>query len=299
MSERTKSALEDKIKELEVELQKKQAHLLRYQEEIHGLNQQLRELIGQINQELKIAHLIQRALVPTEFPNIPGFDFSTKYLASAVSGGDYYDIFESEDRFRFGMLLSSSSGHGMSALFLSVLMRLAGQIESRRKKPANEVIRSMAAELRNNMQEDDFANVFYGSVDRRTLELNYSNVGINPVFHLAHLDGAISLLENVDDPITSKFDMKSIPNKVLSLNPRDRLVFCSFGVVGAVNSADEMFGAERISDIIAGNVKKSPHELRNEILFQVQKFTQKEDPDRDRTVIIAEVKDRVLKLAKG
>ena len=95
-------ALQSRISELEAELADRERDLTVFREELARANSQLERFIKQISQELKMASLIQKALVPTEFPNIPGFEFSTKFVPSVISGGDYFDIFEHEDKFRFG-----------------------------------------------------------------------------------------------------------------------------------------------------------------------------------------------------
>jgi sigma-B regulation protein RsbU (phosphoserine phosphatase) len=46
------------------------------------------------------------------------------------------------------------------------------------------------------------------------------------------------------------------------------------------------------------NVKNGVHDLRNELLFQAQRKSKLEEPLRDQTVVVIEVKDRVIKLAK-
>src|ERR1039458_260624 len=103
---------EERILQLETLLHQKDHELQNYRDEVNRLNEQLERVIAQISGELKMAHLIQQALVPTEIPNIPGFEFSTKFIAGSETGGDYYDIFELDDRFKFGIILSSSSGYG-------------------------------------------------------------------------------------------------------------------------------------------------------------------------------------------
>src|SRR6186997_1220445 len=100
----TREQLLLRISELEQEVKERQADLRRFREELGKANQKLEGLIGQLHTEVKLAHVIQKALVPTEFPHINGFEFSTKFVPSSISGGDYFDIFEHEDRFRFGVI---------------------------------------------------------------------------------------------------------------------------------------------------------------------------------------------------
>src|SRR4051812_35517005 len=121
--------MQSRIRDLEDELKEKEKELGLFRDEVSKLNTQLEMLIDQTGLEVSLANSIHKFLVPTEIPNIPGFDFSSKYEASAISGGDYFDIFELEDRYRFGILLSCSSGYGMSAVLLSILMKLSSQME--------------------------------------------------------------------------------------------------------------------------------------------------------------------------
>src|SRR5262245_16144647 len=104
--------LRQRIAQLEREVKDRETDLSRFREELIKANRRIEQMIDAFNQELKVAHAIHRSLVPTEFPNIPGFEFSTKFLPSAKAGGDYFDFFEHQDKFRFGIVLSSASAYG-------------------------------------------------------------------------------------------------------------------------------------------------------------------------------------------
>ena len=131
--------LQEKVRHLESELGRKDQDLKIYRQELVGANKQLEQLILQVHDQLQQAHQMQKYLVPTEFPNIQGFDFSTKFKSSALSGGDYFDIFEHHDKMRFGIFLSSASGYGMSSLFLSVLMKMTFATEDRQSRDPSQV----------------------------------------------------------------------------------------------------------------------------------------------------------------
>ena len=131
-----------KIAQLEREVKDREADLARFRDELIKANRRLEQMIEAFNHELKIAHAIQRTIVPTEFPNIPGFEFSTKFMPSSKSGGDYFDFFEHQDKFRFGVVLSSSSAYGMSALLLSVLLKMTGKLEARKGVEPHQVVQT-------------------------------------------------------------------------------------------------------------------------------------------------------------
>lgn len=291
--------LRARIQELETELAERSRDLQIFREELSKANVQLEKFIQQISQELRMASLVQKALVPTEFPNIPGFEFSTKFIPSPVSGGDYFDIFEHEDKFRFGIVVASSSGYSMSALFLSVLLKMTGQLEARKGAAPEHILELMGKELVPNIHTHDQANVFYGVIDRRSFEMSYSCAGQMVALLLSFGSNKLQRLDVSTEPFHKDFSSE-LKSAKISLNPRDRLVICTDGILKARNQKDEQFGEERLFKTILSAAKSAGvHDLRNEIFYQVEKFTQGKDLPSDVTVVVTEVKDRVLKLAKS
>ncbi len=287
-----------RIAELESEVRDRESDLARFRLELSGANSQLESLIAQLQVELKMIHNIQRNLVPTEIPHIPGFDFSTKFIPSLVSGGDYFDIFEHEDRFRFGTILASSSGHAMSALFLSVLLKFSGQLEARKGAEPSRILELILGEIVPAMQEGSRADLFYGVIDRRNFELKYSLVGKLHGFWQPYGGKELRLLEASAAEVRPKESPTKIESKGALLNPRDRLIICTRGVSEVKNLKGEEFGVARLSKIILEGPQAGVHELRNHILFEVQKFLGGQELQRDQTVLVLEVKERILKLAK-
>lgn len=168
---------EKRIEELEGEVGAREADLLVFRKELEKANIKMSELLHMVQREIDVALQIQRILVSTEFPNIPGFEFSTKFIPSLVSGGDYFDIFEHEDKFRFGMMLACASGFAMSSLLLSVFLKMTGQVEARRGKEPQEVLQMIINEVMPQMSPKDRASLFYAVVDRRHYEMTYCGVG--------------------------------------------------------------------------------------------------------------------------
>jgi len=75
-------------------------------------------------------------------------------------------------------------------------------------------------------------------------------------------------------------------------------VLCSDGLLQETNAHNQAYGLDRFKESIRSAPKQGVHELRNEILYQVEKFSGRADPLKDNTVIAIEVKDRVIKLAR-
>lgn len=298
MSKLTQVELAKRVAELEEEVRERQADLKRFREELGKANQRLEVLIEQLHQEVKLAHVVQKILVPTEFPHIAGFEFSTKFFPSHISGGDYFDIFEHQDRFRFGIIVSSSSGHAMSALLLGVLLKMTGQLEAKRGSDPHLVMHDMHEQLKEHMTPQDQADIFYALVDRRNYEMKYVRAGQVIALHQNAATGEVQALDSSLGPVAHEFTSPA-QSGVIALNPRDRMVICTRGVIEARNTRGEVYGMERVTRSFLSGPKRGVHELRNHILFEVHKFAQGTEPIRDQTLVVLEVKDKVIKLAKS
>ncbi len=289
--------LEDKIEKLEAMLEQKDIEIRSFKKELVVLNEQIENLIDKLHNQVHFAFKIQEKLVPTEIPNIPGFEFSNKFIASPVTGGDYFDIFEIEDKFRFSILLSSCSGYGISSLFLTILLKLTTHIETKKGANPDKVLSMIVDELISQISDKDKAHIFYGLVNRRNYEMTYCHAGDNFVFHYQAQSKAVEEVESHIPAIDKKYK-KKISSKTLILNPKDRLVFMSEGMRQVINSNGISFPRDKIMDILESEGKKSVHEIRNEILFQIQRWSGKKELKKDITILVAEIKERVLKLAK-
>lgn len=297
MSDEIINDLRQQIDDLQTQLTEREDDLNRYKQELVSANSQLESLIMGLNQDLKVMHQIQRLLIPTEFPSISGFEFSTKYIAGGQSGGDYLDIFSHMDKLRFGVLVSSSSGYGASTLLLSILLKLTGTMEARTGAEPEKVVEMIRTEAVESLKAEEFSDVFYARVDRRSFEMDYCLLGDITVLIQEYSTQNLRCLSATQGPISSQLKQVKASQK-LSLNPRDRIIIVTKGVLQSENLDGEVYGLKRLMQSISDAPKKGVHELRNQILFDVKGFSSGKNQKSDRTVVVAEVKDRVIKLAK-
>ncbi len=289
--------LKERVSELEGELRERERDLKHFREELGAANVRMESLMALLERELSMAHRIQKALTPTELPQISGFEFSSKFIASGIQGADYFDVFEHEDRLRFGVVLATSSGHGMSALLLSVLLKLTRQMEARKSKDPSRILASVAEEVRLSLEGDAQSDILYGVMDRRSYDFNYCRAGQVLGFHLPSGGKTVNMLESSGSGLVRERHESFTAHKV-ALNPKDRVVLCSRGIVEALNRAGDAFGLERLIQVLATGPVTGVHELRNHILYEVERFTAGREIPRDQTVLVMEVKDRVIKLAR-
>lgn len=98
---------------------------LRLRKQVQQLRQALRLLTAQaetIGEDLCRAELIQRAMLPSSVPDIPGYTVNAIYRPSRQVGGDLYDIVRLDDR-HVAIYVADAAGHGVSAAMLAVLFK--------------------------------------------------------------------------------------------------------------------------------------------------------------------------------
>ncbi len=298
MSDNENEYLKGKVQELESDLLEKVKDLELYESQLAVANSKLEVLIINIQNEIKIMGEIQKNLIPVDIPNISGFEFSTKFKPSMIKGGDYFDIFEHKEKFRFGIFLSSSSGYNASSLLLSILFKFGHEIEKTKSKDPHVLIDILKKQLIPAIGEEDVTDLFYGVVDKKRYELQYVILGdIFAVYH-SRTQNKVKYLGQ-DYSAFAKNNVEEIKSEKLSLNEKDRIIICSTGCLESTDLNGESYGVDRLlHSIRETNDLSTVHDVRNHIQFMLEEFSSGQELPRDQTILVSEVKDRMIKLAK-
>ncbi len=289
MADNESQALKTQIAELEQQLKNKSEEVMIYRQELIKFSKQLDHLMSSVSVDMKFLAEIQKVLAPTHLPNIPGFEVSRKFVFGSKSGGDYFDFFEFEDKYRFGMMVASSSGYAMSAIFLSFILKFSHALQAKKGTPPEQILQRVGEELKTAAAPLDLTHAFYAVVDRRDYSLRFCSVGKILGFYIAP-HKPISILKSSVSPFGQQFS-ETLTSAQIELEADSRLCVVTDGL-------SEVLGIERITQILSENSKSSVHDLRNELLFQAQQKTGLTEPLRDQTVVVIEVAGRVIKLAK-
>ncbi len=273
-----------------------EAQIKGYEKLLKQANDKLLQLAGEISTDLEWAIKLQKKIVPTEMPRIKGFEFSSKFSPGSRFGGDYFDIFEHNDKWKFGIFLSSCSGYTVSSALMGLLIKYSTQVEAKRGMKPHEFLQVMSSELLPSFKDKDKASFFYATVDRKTLKLEYSSAGMISVYRQEVGADSVDYLNPVVPELSLGFKSNFTSNTI-SMEPQDRLLFSTPGLVTAANEKNEPWGVERMIEAWKSSSKKSVHEIRNEILFQQQNFLKGNLPERDQSLIIVEVQEKIIKLA--
>lgn len=135
----------------------------------------LREKNNSMEKDIALARKIQYNLIPQKIP----VDYiSYVYKPMEALGGDFFDIIQFDDSDKIGIFVSDVSGHGVTAAFItSMIKSIIHQSGEKALNPA-ELLRHMNDVLEH-MTSGNFITAFYGIYDPKTHNLLYSNAGHN------------------------------------------------------------------------------------------------------------------------
>jgi len=202
---------------------------------------------AQLEGELQTAHQMQMGLMPEDNPTAEGVDVSGRCIPANHVGGDLFQYFQQEGR--LNTAIADVTGHAMDAAILVVMFSgvLDRQMETGEgiRATVNHLNRSMCR----NLDDRRFVCFTIAEMDLVASSLRLSNAGCPYPYHYQAASRQVVELDVSGYPLGIRPDTEY---QVLDvrLEPGDRVVFCSDGIVEANNAADEQFGYERTAEAI-------------------------------------------------
>jgi phosphoserine phosphatase RsbU/P len=224
---------------------------------------------AKMEQEMKIAADIQRALLPEPHRVGGFFDAIGASLPCRAIGGDFFDYVDLPGG-EFGFAVGDVAGKGApAALLTAVLQGVFSSQASSGSGPAMTLSRVNQALIRRSI-ESRFATAMYGVIapDGR---LTYCNAGHNPPL-LVRTDGAVERLET-GGLILGLFEHATFEEDTVVMKPGDLLITFSDGVTEALSASGEEFGESRLLECVQARRGASVPELLEAILADVREFT--------------------------
>ncbi|MDA2928774.1 SpoIIE family protein phosphatase [Acidobacteria bacterium AH-259-O06] len=236
-------------------------------------------------QELAIAYETQKGLLPHSLPQFENFHICAFSEPTRYVGGDFYDFLEHRPNELVGVL-ADVSGKGVPAALLSSLLQGALDMECRSGAPLEEVLDQVNKFLYARTSANNFVTLFIFSLNSQG-KGKFVSAGHNPAYLFRAPTDEIEELAS-DGLILGAFDFASYQSHTLQLNPGDVLVVYSDGVTDAANPQGEMFGEERLREIVRSSASAGAEVLEKRILDSLEQFTQGMPQTDDITFVLLE-----------
>jgi len=242
-----------------------------------------------IDSELKIAQQIQFGLLPKKENIIKGIDITTYYKPAKDVGGDFYDIIKVSDD-KFIITVADVSGKGIpAALYMSKIQAMI-QIASKIFKNPKEILTEVNKQIKNFIDNKSFVTVILSLIDIKEKKISICRAGHPPA--ILFNNGNTRLInesgigvgiskDNVFDDNLSVCDSE--------LKNGDYYIFYSDGLIETMNSSNELFGINRLIEILNSASLNSAKEYSEVIQEKLLDFRGEKAQQDDITYVILKI----------
>ncbi|MFM8269698.1 MAG: PP2C family protein-serine/threonine phosphatase [Pseudomonadota bacterium] len=266
--------------------------------QIQHLSNHTDQLVNQFNSDLELATKIHHQLLPSSDLHFPGITVTSKYLPASGLGGDYFDVFELQDKRNLGVLIADSQTHGMASALLSTLLKLRlDELKASGSLPQN---------LMNHLNQELFSihqsklpglDLVFGVIDRSTLTFEYSSAGsLRPLCWKYPSFSEVPCTEN--PPLGSEANHQ-FKTSSIQLRPGDLLFFHTNGLEAVFGKSGKAF-RDDLASVFKSIKQMAPLDFQTELLAKISQYRelQSDIPD-DITLIQLFIDKKTLYLAQS
>ncbi len=226
-----------------------------------------------IGAELNVATKIQADMLPSIFPAFPRngeFDVYASMDPAKEVGGDFYDFFMVDDR-HLALVMADVSGKGVPAALFMVISKTLLKNNAMQGISPSEVLYKTNNELCQGNDEMMFVTVWLGILDIETGELTYANGG-HEYPAVMRAGGDFELVIEEHDLVLAAMEGVPFKEHSIKLNPGDRLFVYTDGVPEATSTENELYGTDRMLDILNANKTNSLENMLKSVRADIDKF---------------------------
>jgi len=230
-----------------------------------------RILKEKLDRDLELAGDVQKALLPSKPPEIPGYEVFDFYEPARHVGGDYFNYVPLTDG-RIAVVMADVSGKGVPAAM--VMAVLSGDVKyclAAEPDLVRAVARINDSVCRSGWDER-FATFVAAVIDPRTHRATLVNAGHLPAY-VRDAKGSVTAVgpEQGGLPLGMAAEWEYRASEI-AIEPGTTLVFFTDGISEAMDVEDRLYGLERLEAQV-GKPGGSPEEIGRRILTDVERHT--------------------------
>ncbi len=274
----------DEIENLADSIQKMEIEINSYIKNLTSVTAE-KERIGA---ELNVATQIQADMLPNIFPAFPEHEEIDIYASMEPAkevGGDFYDFFMVDDS-HIAIVMADVSGKGVPAALFMVITKTLIKNHVQNGEAPKDVFTNVNNQLCENNEVGMFVTGWLGVFDLNTGNMDYVNAGHNyPI--LLRADGTVEWVKSRPGLVLAGMENIKYRQNSLQLNEGDTIYLYTDGVTEALNPDLELFGDERLEQIMKsdGIKKKTPKEILELVSGEIKAFANGAEQADDITML--------------
>jgi serine phosphatase RsbU (regulator of sigma subunit)/anti-sigma regulatory factor (Ser/Thr protein kinase) len=230
-----------------------------------------------IEQELRVAQLIQQNFLPRELPELGGWQLDAYYKPAREVGGDFYDFFELPDG-QVGVVVGDVTDKGVPAAMVMAAARSVLRATAASVVSPGETLERVNELLCPDIPDKMFVTCLYGVIDPASGRFRFANAGHNLPY--ARTAGGAVELRATGMPLGLLPGM-TYEETEATIAPGEALLLYSDGVTEAHSETREMYGTPRLATLVAGD-----ENLIDGLLGSLEHFTGSEWEQEDDITLV-------------
>lgn len=247
-----------------------------------------REMQMQIyRKDMEVAAQIQQNSLPVIPGTIAGLELAARYHACREVGGDFYDFHYHSDNL-MSFVIADVSGKGVpAALFMEYSKTLLSANIPIHMHPVR-TLEVVNRELANNSRMGLFVTVMLVQLERDLNRFRIASAGHNNQILVRAKTGEVEMLSAGGPPLGA-FEEAVYKEKIVDYEPGDTLILYTDGITEAHKEDFNMFGEDRLFDLVKGKNAQSAEELTDLIFNEVERFAQGAEASDDATLMVVKL----------
>ncbi|CAN5657101.1 hypothetical protein BH10BAC5_BH10BAC5_04390 [soil metagenome] len=243
-----------------------------------------------IQEELQIAHNIQKALLPElEAHIIKELDISGTSLPAKEIGGDFYDIIHTGEK-KYFITIGDVSGKGIPAALYMAKVQAMLQFASSLYVSPSEILKEVNEQVYNTIDKNSFITITACTIDLDANEMKLCRAGHNPLIRIR--DGITGVIHNRG--IGVGLDSKNIFNSeleetILKIRQGDIYILYTDGLTESFNEESEEYGFDNLLKVVSGTEMLTAKEIKEKIIDSEAEFRGEKEQSDDLSVIVIKV----------
>ncbi len=237
--------------------------------------------------ELAMAGQIQASFLPSDLPDVAGWQLAATLEPARETSGDFYDFIPLPNG-RLGIVIADVADKGLGAALYMALSHTLFRTYAAEYHTRPELVLSIAnRRILSDARAGLFVTVFYGILDPATGTLTYCNAGHNPPYLLSAQNRDTVQTLPKTGMVLGVVEDASWEQETVHLAPGDVLVLYTDGVTDAEDEQGSFFGRERLLEIVQANLGRSAQDIQDALIAAVHQFMGDAPQFDDITLVIA------------
>lgn len=242
------------------------------------------------NQEqFRVAREIQQHLFPKTAPHFPGIDIAGKTFPADATGGDYFDFLPMLGGC-IGIVTGDVTGHGVGPALLMAETRAYLRILAKADSDAGSILTKANNVLAEDVGYERYVTLFLARLNPKERKVGYVNAGHIPGYIFGVSGEVVATLKRTGVPLGLRPDTIYTEAAEIDLSPGQLLLMLTDGFEEAVSPEEDMFGTERVLDVVRKNRERCAAEIVEELYREIRQFTGHAPQLDDLTAIVIKVK---------